>query len=205
VNSPSINGKDGVAGIDPAGPSAKRKTKQRLVASGSVVRVLGRRCTALGSCLGDNCQSSGLYGPVGSGQVRLGSDCGQCGLVRFSCGLWNDCQNDQRSKQRFGAAGPMPRRSAGLVVEFPRAPHSRLRNCSVRSAGRPGSLWRPGYRARWSRSRWMPRVGSGAGSSSSSSSAPGSAAAASSTVSSASGSASRRSSGIGWPLRTDRP
>jgi hypothetical protein len=37
------------------------------------------------------------------------------------------------------------------------------------------------------------------------SSAPRSAAAASSTVSSASGSASNRSSGIGWPLRTDRP
>jgi hypothetical protein len=38
-----------------------------------------------------------------------------------------------------------------------------------------------------------------------SSSVLGSAAAASSAVSSVSGSASSRSSGIGWPLRTDRP
>jgi hypothetical protein len=50
-------------------------------------------------CLGDNCQSSVLYGSVGSGQVRLGSHSGQCGLVRFSCGLWNDRQNDHLSKQ----------------------------------------------------------------------------------------------------------
>ena len=46
-------------------------------------------------CLGDNCPSSGLYGSVGSGQVRLGGDSGESGLVRFSWGLWNDRQNDQ--------------------------------------------------------------------------------------------------------------
>jgi hypothetical protein len=44
--------------------------------------------------LGDNCQSSGLYGSGGSRQVRLGGHSGQCGLVRFSCGLWNDREND---------------------------------------------------------------------------------------------------------------
>jgi hypothetical protein len=42
-----------------------------------------------------NCQSSVLYGSVGSGQVRLGGDSGESGLVRFSWGLWNDRQNDQ--------------------------------------------------------------------------------------------------------------
>ena len=50
-------------------------------------------------CLGDNCQSSGLYGSVGSSQVRLGGVSGECGLVRFSYGLWNDRENDQLGKQ----------------------------------------------------------------------------------------------------------
>jgi hypothetical protein len=35
-------------------------------------------------CLGDDCPSSALCGPVGSGQVRLGGLSGQCGLVRSS-------------------------------------------------------------------------------------------------------------------------
>jgi hypothetical protein len=54
---------------------------------GAACRVLGQveRATY---CLGDNCQSSGLYGPVGSSQVRLGGDSVEPGLVRCSCGLW---------------------------------------------------------------------------------------------------------------------
>src|SRR4029453_15960693 len=54
---------------------------------------LGPTRTA-GHCLGDNCQSSVLYGSVGSGQVRLGGDSVESGLVRLSCGLWNDHEND---------------------------------------------------------------------------------------------------------------
>jgi hypothetical protein len=46
-----------------------------------------------------NCQSSGLYGPVGSSQVRLGGACGESGLVGLSCGLWNDRENDHLSKR----------------------------------------------------------------------------------------------------------
>jgi hypothetical protein len=51
-------------------------------------------------CLGDNGQSSALYGSIGSGQVRLGGVSGESGLFGFSCGLWNDRENDQLSKQR---------------------------------------------------------------------------------------------------------
>ena len=59
----------------------------------------GRRSFLVRRCLGDTCQSSVLDGPVGSGQVRLDDDCGESGLVRFSCGLWNDCETDHLSKQ----------------------------------------------------------------------------------------------------------
>jgi hypothetical protein len=66
-------------------------------------------------CLGDNCQSSVLYGSVGSSQVRLGDDSGESGLVGFSCGLWNDRENDQLSRQfsicRLGCR--VARRSGG--------------------------------------------------------------------------------------------
>jgi len=51
-------------------------------------------------CLGDDCPSSVLYGPVGSSQVRLGGVSAESGLVRFSCGLWNDWENDQQCKLR---------------------------------------------------------------------------------------------------------
>jgi hypothetical protein len=47
--------------------------------------------------LGDSCQSSGLYGPVRSGQVRLGGVSVQCGLVRSSKAWWNDRQNDHEA------------------------------------------------------------------------------------------------------------
>src|SRR5215207_9854826 len=50
-------------------------------------------------CLGDSCQSSVLYGSVGSGQVRLGGASGESGLARLSCGLWNDRENDHLSKR----------------------------------------------------------------------------------------------------------
>jgi hypothetical protein len=67
-------------------------------------------------CLGDDCQSSGLYGPVGSSQVRLGGVSGECGLVvrhpdvdvdpvalgRGASTCWN--QNDGRG--RAGRSGP---------------------------------------------------------------------------------------------------
>jgi len=47
-------------------------------------------------------------------QVRLGGVSGESGLVRFSCGLWNDCENDRLSKQR-GALRHPPRMLAGKV------------------------------------------------------------------------------------------
>jgi hypothetical protein len=66
---------------------------------------LGPTRTA-GRCVGDNCQSSGLYGPIRSSQVRLGDDSGESGLVGCSCGLWNDCENDHLSKRRGVPSGP---------------------------------------------------------------------------------------------------
>jgi hypothetical protein len=60
-------------------------------------------------CLGDNCQSSGLYGSVGSSQVWLGGDSVQCGLVRSSKDWWNDRENDQLSKRdAWGCAAAVP-------------------------------------------------------------------------------------------------
>jgi hypothetical protein len=50
-------------------------------------------------CLGDNCQSSVLYVPVGSGQVRLGRHSVECGLVGCSRPWWNDRENDHQNKQ----------------------------------------------------------------------------------------------------------
>jgi hypothetical protein len=49
-------------------------------------------------CLGDNCRYFVLYGPVRSGQVRLGRDSVESGLVRFSRAWWNDCENDHQDK-----------------------------------------------------------------------------------------------------------
>jgi hypothetical protein len=51
------------------------------------------------SVLFSNCESSVLYGPVRSGQVRLGRDSVESGLVRFSKAWWNDRENDYLSKQ----------------------------------------------------------------------------------------------------------
>jgi Integrase core domain len=88
-------------------------------------------------CLGDNCRSSVLYGSVGSSQVRLGGVSGECGLVRFSCGLWNDRENDQQCKQRVRYAGPDSASLAGSVVGFHAVRTGTLRNFRVSSDGRP--------------------------------------------------------------------
>jgi transposase len=45
-----------------------------------------------------NCPSPAQGGPVGSGQVRLGGDSGESGLVRFSRAWWNDRENDHQCK-----------------------------------------------------------------------------------------------------------
>ena len=108
-----------------------------------------------------------------------------------SCGLWNDRQNDQLSKQRLGLPARMPRRPADLVVGFPRAPP----NCSVRSAGRPvETLWTrlPGPVVTLDVDA-QARLGAGSSSSSS-------LACSSSGVMSASASTSN-----GWPADTTRP
>ena len=68
--------------------------------------------------LGDNCQSSGLYGLVGSGQVRLGDDSGESDLVRWSCGLWNDCENDCETAQRFGDDAGLELVAAGVTLRM---------------------------------------------------------------------------------------
>jgi hypothetical protein len=57
-------------------------------------------------CLGDNCRYSALTVPVGSRQLRLGEDSGQCALVGCSRAWWNDRENDQLSKRLRGAHGP---------------------------------------------------------------------------------------------------
>jgi hypothetical protein len=93
--------------------------RRRLMWFGGGLGIHGREARRrVRRCLGDNCycHSSGLYGSVGSGQVRLGGVSGECGLVRFSCGLWNDRENDQLSEQRLDLPAWMPRRSADLVV-----------------------------------------------------------------------------------------
>jgi hypothetical protein len=99
-----------------------------------------------------NCQSSVLYGSVGSGQVRLGSDSGECGLVRFSCGLWNDRENDRRcsSIQRMlaweRAGGARPRRQAFC--------RTGCRRRSQTKGGRPT----PGAADAWQRADLRPPV-----------------------------------------------
>jgi hypothetical protein len=80
-------------------PSDRLHSNSEAVAPIDVVRrQAGNTATRVSSsnrcCLGNNCRSSGLYGSVGSSQVRLGGLSGECGLVRFSCGLWNDREND---------------------------------------------------------------------------------------------------------------
>jgi hypothetical protein len=67
--------------------------------------------TCMRSRLGDDCQSSVLYGPAGSSQVRLGGVSGESGLVRLSCGLWNDCENAHGSvmiRTAIGGGGRDP-------------------------------------------------------------------------------------------------
>src|SRR5215213_8738516 len=64
--------------------------------NGRIVPLAGLEPAAC--CLGDNCQSSVLYGSVGSGQVRLGGDSVQSGLLRSSTDWWNDRQNDHQCK-----------------------------------------------------------------------------------------------------------
>ena len=47
----------------------------------------------------------------------MGGDSGESGLVRFSCGLWNDRENDHLSKQRGpGSARSEPVEIAGSGV-----------------------------------------------------------------------------------------
>jgi hypothetical protein len=85
-------------------PFPLRQVTSDVVAPIAVVRRRsGHTATRISSsnrrCLGENCQSSGLYGPVGSGQVRLGRHSVECGLVGCSRAWWNDRQNDHLSKR----------------------------------------------------------------------------------------------------------
>ena len=109
---------------------------------GAVCRVLGQveRATC---CLGDDCPSSGLYGPVRSSQVRLGRDSVQCGLVRFSRAWWNDRENDHLSKRRprSGASGlrpgpaVIPITERGRAAPIPSCTARRIRGWRQRLAG----------------------------------------------------------------------
>lgn len=85
--------------------------------AGSLAKSSGATC-----CSGDKCQSSGLYGPARSGQVRLGCDSGESGLIGCTCGLWNDCENDRRHPHP--SAAPLVR---GLRAGVPRPRARRLR------------------------------------------------------------------------------
>jgi hypothetical protein len=53
----------------------------------------------------NGCQFSGLYGPGGFGQVRLGLVPGESGLVKFSHGLWNDCETARGSVMIWAVTG----------------------------------------------------------------------------------------------------
>jgi hypothetical protein len=96
-------------------------------------------------CLGDDCQSSVLYGSVGSGQVRLGGVSGECGLVRFSCGLWNDRENDQLSKQGLDLRARMQREQRWAFWATVSCPGAGWWPAGSRSRRRSGS--RPAGRA----------------------------------------------------------
>jgi hypothetical protein len=67
-------------------------------------------------CLGDNCRYSAEPVPVGSGQVRLGRNSGQCGLVGCSRAWWNDHENDYQCKLEWFKRGGRRRLKAGLLV-----------------------------------------------------------------------------------------
>jgi hypothetical protein len=106
----------------------------------------GRRSFLVRRCSGDDCPSSGLYGPVRSGQVRLGVDSDEPGLVRLSCGLWNDSQNGHLVKQsRRGpqrAVRPADHREERVPVLFWIRPNKRQptrqgahENASARGSG----------------------------------------------------------------------
>jgi hypothetical protein len=104
-------------------------------------------------CLGDNCQSSGPYGSVRPSQVRLGGDAGESGLVRFSCVLWNDRENDWRcsSIQKMltweRAEGARPRRQPFCCTGAVTGP--RLRGTTgSRSCPMPGNGQISGHRSR---------------------------------------------------------
>ena len=82
--------------------------------------------------------------PVGSSQVRLGGDSGESGLVRFSCGRWNDFQNDcppeQAIRDSLGAGYGPARMCAGKAdghrgVPVRRPSAEPLRSCAVAPAG----------------------------------------------------------------------
>jgi hypothetical protein len=87
----------------------------KLPLSGLVCCSILNLSVQLCSCLGDDCPSSALYGPVRFGQVRLGGDSGQCGLLRFSRAWWNDRENDHLSKR--SERGALRRRPAKLHAD----------------------------------------------------------------------------------------
>jgi hypothetical protein len=58
-------------------------------------------------CLGDDCPSSALCGPLGSGQVSLADVSVQRGVVRSGTDWWNVHQNDHLSKQRGCFTAPL--------------------------------------------------------------------------------------------------
>jgi hypothetical protein len=85
--------------------------RRRLMWFGGGLGIHGREARRrVRRCLGDNCQSSAQTGPVGSRQVRLAGDSGECGLVGCSRAWWNDQQNDHQGKQRgLGCVTAEPR------------------------------------------------------------------------------------------------
>jgi hypothetical protein len=88
------------------------------------------------SCLGDNCPHSVVYGSVESGQVRLGGHSVQPGLVRCSCGLWNDCETARRRPPIHSTAPPGRRLSVARNSDRRRPRPSNYETDARRRCGR---------------------------------------------------------------------
>jgi hypothetical protein len=144
-------------------------------------------------CLGDDCPSSVLCGPVGSGQARLGGVSAGCGLVRCSRAWWNVHRNDHQCERGPGALRVgcdqddgrqwssrlgRRRRSAAARTRTRTSPgtgwstslSSSTAGDPVRVPGRPPSSWTPDPfggmtqpMTEWKRERRRPRDPSGTG------------------------------------------
>ena len=48
----------------------------------------------------------------------MGCDSGESGLIGCTCGLWNDCENDCETAQRFGDDPELELVAAGVILRM---------------------------------------------------------------------------------------